>query len=546
MKNILVFITILCLAITVKAQDVTFTQEMTGPGSLIFGITDLNGDYLDDVLVFKEGALTIHQQNATTGMLDIFTIPTTATHLPDWSVTVADIDNNGINDIMYGDETGVSFLTANEDGTAFTETDTSTTEIFCQRGNFIDINNDGNIDAFMCNDEEPNNYFINDGTGNFLPDSQGGIGDTPGGGNYGSIWFDFDGDKDMDVYISKCIAGGGTGPTDPRRVDQLHRNNGDGTFTDVAPAAGVDLGVQSWSTATGDFDNDGDMDLVVADQHNNEIGTKLMVNNGDGTFTDMTMGSGFEGQDQSVTIVAFDFNNDGFQDIYAEFGNGIFLNNGDLTFTQNATDITGRGAVGDMNNDGFLDIKLSVNTTLLVNEGNSNNHLTLNLKGIESNASGIGAIVTITGDFGTQVRHVQSGIGFLQAHTLNPHFGLGAATEVASVLVEWPSGIVDFIENVPANEPLFIEEGSNPILGISEILATQKITLFPIPATTTLSINTSEILKPQAHITSLLGVSIKANIQNNTIDIQSLASGTYFLIFETENGRRFSEKFVKK
>ncbi|GEQ85539.1 hypothetical protein ULMS_10470 [Patiriisocius marinistellae] len=545
MKNLITLITIICLNTVVNAQDVTFTEQTITPTNLIYGISDVNGDYLDDIIIPKADNLFIYHQS-TAGTLEMTTIPTTVTHGAEWSLAVADYDNNGINDLMYGAETGVSFLQANVDGTAFTENDTSTTSIFCQRGNFIDINNDGFIDGFMCNDESPNNYFINDGTGNFLPDNQGGIGDTPGGGNYGSIWFDYDGDKDMDVYISKCIAGGGTGPTDPRRVDQLHRNNGDGTFTDVAPAAGVDLGVQSWSTATGDFDNDGDMDLVVADQHNNEIGTKLMINNGDGTFTDMTMGSGFEGQDQSVTIVAFDFNNDGFIDIYAEFGQGIFLNNGDLTFTQNTTDILGRGTVGDINNDGFLDIKATTTDKLLVNNGNSNNYLTLNLKGIESNPNGIGAIITITGDFGTQVRHVQSGIGFLQAHTLNPHFGLGDAAQVTSVLIEWPSGVVDFIENVSVNEALFVEEGSNPILGISEISTNTTIELFPIPATTTLSINTSEILKPKARITSLLGVAINANIQNNTVNIQSLASGTYFLILETENGQRLSKKFVKE
>jgi hypothetical protein len=523
------------------AQDVTFTNTFIGP-SILSGVVDLNGDYLDDIFVPQNNAIKVYYQTDTG--FDEVSIPITPTYLPEWTVAVADFDSNGINDVMYASSTGVSFFRANEDGTNFIEAYASidTDPIVSQRGNFIDINNDGDLDAFMCHDTEANVYFLNDNNGSFLPEIQGGLGDTDGGGDYGSIWFDYDGDKDMDLYISKCYFLGGE-LTDPKRINQLHRNNGDGTFTDVAPEAGVDIPSQGWSTAVGDFDNDGDMDLVVADQHVGEVGTKVMVNNGDGTFTDQTTGSGLGGLDGSVTITTFDFNNDGFLDIYLEVGARLYLGNGDLTFSPNLQQPPQRGSVGDANNDGFLDIYRGNN--LRVNGGNDNNWLKINLKGVESNYNGIGAIITIESVLGTQTRHVRSGEGFLNAHSIIPHFGLGADNIVGIILVEWPSGEVDLLENIDVNQGVFIEEGSFPILSISENKKDTMI-LYPVPANDRLHIMSSEKLNTKVIITSNTGAVSFANIKEGTIDIHYLAAGTYSITSETLEGIKITKQFTKQ
>src|SRR5690606_2927347 len=291
---------------------------------------------------------------------------------------------------------------ANQDGTAYSQIN-STSFIFSQRTNFVDINNDGHLDAFICHDVEPNVYYMNDGETN-LTFYQGGMGDFPSGGNYGSLWFDFDNDGDLDLFISKC-RGGNSGAN----INELHRNNGDGTFTNIAPDLAMDDPIQTWSSAIGDFDNDGDMDIMIGASSFANGGHILKRNNGDGTFTDVTTGSGFESfNGQGYEYVTHDFNNDGYLDILTS-SQVIFLGNGDLTFSPINAGVPD-GAVGDLNNDGFLDVQSG--GTVYFNNGNNNNWIKFSFEGIQSNRNGIGARVEIHGAWGMQIREVRSGDGF--------------------------------------------------------------------------------------------------------------------------------------
>ena len=174
--------------------------------------------------------------------------------------------------LLYGAGSGVTFMKANNTGTGFTQISTSE-YVFSQRSNFVDINNDGHLDAFVCHDVAPNVYYLNDGFGNlnFYQGAQydndcnlistdqtgvvGGLGNYCSGGNYGSIWIDYDNDRDMDMFIAKC--GGETA----RRTNQMLTNNGDGTFTENANALGLADPMQTWSSSWADYDNDGDMDV---------------------------------------------------------------------------------------------------------------------------------------------------------------------------------------------------------------------------------------------------------------------------------------------
>lgn len=414
-------------------------------------IADMNGDFLDDIVSVSPSTIHILYQQLD-GSFDAAAINvTTAQFMPTWSLAIGDYNKDGFNDLMYGGGSGVSFYRSNSTGTGYTHFATSNF-VFSQRTNFVDINNDGNLDAFACHDVAPNVYYMNDGNGN-LSFNQGGFGDHPTGGHYATIWFDYNNDGHLDVFISKCSGGGqGSGA----KFNELHRNNGDGTYTNVSVEANMNHPVQTWSSAVNDFDNDGFMDVIVGASTFTDGGHLFMRNNGNGTFSNIAVGSGWDTYSgTSIEYVSYDFNNDGFADV---FTNGrILINNGNNTFTvQNVAPVV--GAVGDLNNDGFLDIQNG--NTVFFNQPNDNNWIKMNLKGVESNSNGIGARVEIFGSWGKQMRDVQSGIGFRHMGTLNPHFGLGQATAIDSVKVRWPSGKVDLICNPEINTTLYIEEGS--------------------------------------------------------------------------------------
>jgi len=450
------------------APQVSFTAQSFPniSGQYKIAIADMNGDYLDDIVSVSSTSINILYQQ-TDGSFTPVTIATTpAQYLPTWSMAIGDLNKDGFNDLMYGSGSGVSMYFSNSTGTAYTHW-ASSSYIFSQRSTFVDINNDGNLDAFVCHDVAPNVYFINDGNGN-LSFNQGGFGDHSTGGHYATIWFDYDNDSDVDMFISKC-SGGGQGSA--ARFNEMYRNNGDGTYTNVSVEANMNHGNQTWSSAVNDFDNDGFMDVIVGASNFQNNGSHLyMHNNGDGTFTDIADGSGWDTYSgTSIEFVSYDFNNDGWADVFTNSGSQgrIFLNNGDNTFTiQNVA--PNFGAVGDLNNDGFLDIQNG--TTVYFSQPNDNNWVSMNLAGIESNSNGIGARVEIYGIWGKQIRDVQSGIGFRHMGTLNPHFGIGLATEIDSVIVRWPSGQVNVICNPQINTTLFLEEG-NGIVPIADFLA---------------------------------------------------------------------------
>jgi len=523
---------------------VSFTpQSVTAPGDYNHCVVDMNGDYLDDIVsVVNNTSIVIGYQQTGGGFNNVtYTIPNTIIP-PSWSIAAGDYDNNGFNDLVYGSGSGITFVKANADGTAFTA-DRKPQSFLVQRTNFIDINNDGKLDAFVCDDNGPNRYYINDGTN--MNHNQGGLGDFSSGGNYGSIWMDYDNDGDQDLFIAKC-SGGGSGPGG--NIDELHRNNGNGTFTNVSATAFMNNPVQTWSSAWGDFNNDGWMDAVVGINSTSNGLSRVMKNNGNGTFTDVSAGSGYDAVSAlSREYVAYDFDNDGFLDVLGA-GNTIMFGNGDLTFVPNASQYNlsyNNRPIGDFNNDGFLDIQNE--GQIMLNNGNTNKWLKITLKGTQSNRNGIGARVEIYGAWGKQIRDVQSGVGFRNMNTLNVHFGIGQAAAITKVVVKWPSGIVDTIFNVTPNTTLNVVEGT--FLGTEEIQDTQEIfTVYPNPAYDIINFKTKNNFTPHdAKIYEMSGkMVLQTKVEQNSISVKQLNAGNYILILIDKNGKTYSQKLTKK
>jgi hypothetical protein len=488
------------------------TQGTSGSG---YCVVDMNNDQLDDIVGTSTSNVNVLYQQASGTFQSVNIITTPADHTASWSIAAGDIDGNGYNDLLYGGGQGSTFMFANNTGTGFNEV-SFPNYIFSQRTNMVDINNDGNLDAFVCHDVDANVAFFNDGSGN-LTFNQGLLGLTCG--NYGSLWTDYDNDGDQDMFVAKCGC-------DP--VDLLMRNNGDGSFTDMAPALGLADSHQSWSSAWGDFDNDGDMDVLIGASSSGYH--KLMENNGDGTFTNVTAGSGidlFTGQ--SIEWTTHDFDNNGFLDILG--GGGLLMNTGDMTFVNNNVS-PGNGPIGDLNNDGFLDV--FTNGTIRMNAGNENNWLKISTVGVVSNSNGIGARITVVTPSGTFTREVRSGDGFRYMSTMTVHVGLGDETEITSVTIKWPSGIIDVLENVEVNSAMVVTEGLSTGLVDEEA---SSVSLFPVPAKDQLTISGLSGDQTPVRVMDATGrLVLRATLATDRLDVSELPAGAYVMQLFTSTG----------
>ncbi len=437
-----------------------------------------------------------------------------------------------------------------------------------------DYDNDGDLDVYVTN-YGGNVLYCNQGDGTFQ-DVTGYARVGNEGFSTGCAFFDYDLDGDLDLYVANYVDfkhfmettpdkrytwKGLTVHFGPRGIrggaDMLYRNQGDGTFSDVTEEAQVvgEKMLYGLGVICGDYDNDGDQDIYVA----NDTGPNYFwKNNGDGTFVDVAwmIGAAYSGsgeaqngmgiafgdydndgyQDLLVTnfwgdtntlyhndkgaffsdvsfdariglesfnflawgTAFFDYDNDGDKDLFvanghlfpqldkADWGvsyaqtNQLFENLGDGTFDE-VSELSGDGLLikkvsrgasfGDYDNDGDIDIfvlNLNDTPTFLRNEGgNRNNWLMVKTVGVESNRDGIGAKIKVNCGGLTQVNEVRSGSSYLSQNDLRVHFGLGKSDTVDLLEVIWPSGLVERFENLSPNRVVIVQEGSGIMKGTS-------------------------------------------------------------------------------
>jgi hypothetical protein len=292
--------------------------------------------------------------------------------------------------------------------------------------------------------------------------------------SYGAAWADYDSDGWPDLFDSVKDDSG------IHQTNFLYRNQGNGTFVRAAAGRITTDNEYTVACAWGDYDNDGFLDLFAVNGKYSVATNSLYHNNGNGTFTKVTAamaGSVASDPCAGSSAVWGDYDNDGFLDLFVGGGSGttpgtniLYHNNGNGTFTRILTgspvnDGASWGcAWGDYDNDGFLDLFLSGysgNMLLYKNNGNSNAWVKIRLVGTASNRSAIGAKVrvqaTIRGNSMWQLREINSGNGFCGG-PLEAHFGLGDATNIDQVRIEWPSGIVQVLTNVTPRQFITITE----------------------------------------------------------------------------------------
>ena len=377
-----------------------------------------------------------------------------------------DYDNDGDADLYVTNDGQANRLFRNEGDGTFTDA-TAVSGPVGDTGNSTDAawgdyDSDGDLDLYVANYGQANRLFRNDGDGTFadVTGDSGPLGDT--GNSNGVAWCDYDGDGDVDLYVVNY-----------GQANRLFRNEGDGTFTDATSVSGPvgDTG-NGTDAAWGDYDNDGDLDLYVA---NDGQANRLFRNGGNGTFTDVTDGSGPLGDPGNGTGAAWgDYDNDGDVDLYVTNDgqpNRLYQNDGDGTFT----DATGESGPlgdpgsgtdaswGDYDSDGDLDLCLAndgePNRLFRNVVGAANSWLRVEVEGTTSNRGGIGAKVCVVAhdarDVSRQVRELtDSGVA---------HFGLGAGTPVDSLIVTWPSGIRQLVPPPAPNTVVAAEESDQPL-----------------------------------------------------------------------------------
>ena len=448
---------------------------------------DFNNDGFLDLFVNDKGGVNVFYTNNGNGTFTKITqgpeVQGADNHsLPSW----VDFDNDGNFDLavpvgFLGTALGHIQLFRNNGQGAFN--DASVGDLTVKSGYFglgawADYDNDGFIDFVVASVPQGGSgkdlLFHNNGDGTFTNVSSGIIATdtlTPAS----VVWADFDNDGFIDLFVV-------TSSPDP--FNRLYHNNRDGTFTRVLTnAIAVDQwvgGGQGNAAAWGDYDNDGLLDLFIAAGSGAQ--NRLYHNDGGGVFTKITSGPmlahapGLE----SWGCAWGDYDNDGYLDLFVTSYNGsnqLFHNNGNGTFTQILSgSAVNDGGVGiyyfapswvDYDNDGFLDLFVaggsggSRKNLLYHNNGNTNAWLEVRCVGTVSNRAAIGAKVraraTIAGKTFWQVREINEGGG----HSSLPpvaHFGLGDATNVEALRVEWPSGIVQEFHGVPARQIMTVEE----------------------------------------------------------------------------------------
>lgn len=429
-------------------------------------ITDVNGDKLDDIVRLNQSKdlnFQIQKLNGTYSAQAIGAVSTAN----QWGMAAADVTGNGKIDVVAGGSyDNLHYAKANASGTTYTISDLANSQLFLQACSFADIDNDGDVDFFGCHDDGPSRIYTNDGNGNLTynptiintaPFSGGNANNNSG--NYGNVWTDFDDDGDLDLYVAHCRQGVNS-PTDPRRINMLFLNNGNGTYTEAAANYNLAFGAQSWTADFGDMDNDGDLDCFIT---NHDVAAMVLENVGN-QFVDIYNTSGI------TNMVGFplqgiweDFDNDGYLDIIVSGdAHKIYRNNGNKTFTAIANpfdnNVVESFATGDLNHDGFIDIYASyaqIYTTpsttpdaLWMNNGNTNKWIAFDLVGTVSNKNAIGAKIKLYNSLGVQVREVRAGESYGIQNTFTQHFGLGQTNTVDSVIIRFPSGIVNKLYNL--------------------------------------------------------------------------------------------------
>ncbi len=292
---------------------------------------------------------------------------------------------------------------------------------------FADINADGYPDLLMAADFNFSQVFINNQDGTFRNSTDTRV--IVDGNGMGSAVGDYDGDGDLDWFVSSVQTEGNAPSHLSRLGNRLYRNNQYGVFDDSSGAARVSSGGWGWGSCFIDYDNDTDLDIYQTNGWPEwaEFGdfpsdvTRTFINQGNGTFIEGAASLGLDDMEQGRGIVCADFDRDGDVDILQLHGN-------------------------------------SKNAVTLWENQNGGNYLTVALNGRVPNTQSIGARIIIESGGKWQLREVILGNNFASHNPVEQYFGLGDSDHITTLRITWPDGSETELRDLQANQYLEIRQ----------------------------------------------------------------------------------------
>ena len=521
---------------------------------------DYDNDGWDDISIASANGDPIYFYKNINGNFVPHNLNIVTNDLNAKQVNWVDIDNDGDNDLFItSDNSGIRIYenTGNMIMLDISETCGMLLDEFPYYGaSWGDYNNDGFLDVFLSIRDNfiPNILYKNNGDNTFtLANNEAGLLNT-GYMSFCSAFLDYDNDGDQDIYVSN----------DKYVVRNLmYRNNGDGTFTEVAEATGTDISIDAMTITVDDVNADGWLDMYITNDPNNNV---LFINNGDGTFTDMAQSYNVTFNSTSWGAVFLDADNDKDLDLYVSgegngsnttlLSSGFYVNdsNGNFSLYNNAVPndfaYSYSNAIGDTDNDGYPEIVVNniSHSNIFLWKNNTpdiNNWLKVKLEGTVSNKQGIGSFIEISVNGEKQYRYTHCGEGYLSQNSQTEFFGTEHNTIVDYVKVTWLSGLVDILYNVPVNQTLNIVEGS--ALSLTEFNNSPRIT-YNNPVKESLALISLDIIDSYSLIDSFGKVILHQKLGNQkfSLNFNDFGIGIYYCRLNFENSFTKTIKLIKQ